>query len=1088
MAETSTVDDDERWYQDAVVYQVHVRAFRDADGDGIGDFRGLVERLDYLQDLGVTAIWLLPFYPSPLRDDGYDIADYFGVHPDYGTLEEVRTFVEEAHLRGLRVITELVCNHTSDLHQWFQRARRAPAGSPEREFYVWSDDNTRYADARIIFKDFELSNWAWDPVARAYYWHRFYSHQPDLNFDNPRVRQALFEAVDFWLGLGVDGLRLDAIPYLYEREGTSCENLPETHQFLRELRAHVDARFHNRMLLAEANQWPEDAVAYFGDGDECHMAFHFPLMPRLFMALHLEDRFPLVDILAQTPRIPDPCQWALFLRNHDELTLEMVTEEERGLMWRAYAREARARINLGIRRRLAPLLGNDRSRIELMLALLLSLPGTPVLYYGDEIGMGDNIWLGDRNGVRTPMQWNAGLNAGFSEANRQRLFLPVIVDSEYHYETINVATQQQNPHSLLWWTKRLIALRRAHRAFGRGSFELVHADNFRVFAYVRRWTAPDGRDERILVVANLSRFVQYVELDLSAHRGLVPVELFGRSKLPMVGDRPYPLTMGPHTFFWFALEPHRGAVTEVLASGPPSVPLRWPLDGAADGRVTPLDPAMLAFVTRQRWWMGYGRSARTTRMTARWPLAAGGPALALVEVTYLDGVPEHYHIPLAAIDPQVQEVEAGATIAALADGTHLVDGTRDPTCVRGLVQMLRTSARSGVLRVEASDAVAEVLGDEEPRARALIERNNTVIDLGGRAVLKLLRRVEPGPHPERELLQTLERRGFRHAPRLLASLELAPRDGPSTTLALLIEHIGHEVDAWKHALDSASQFLERRQANPGLPWARPASLLELAEAEPSAELVEEAGGYLAFARLLGERVGELHLALAAESDDPAFVPEAMTPFYQRSLYQSVRNQVGQAVRRMQLARPGAGEALGERIDALLRREAELQQRIHPLLLERVAAPRLRVHGDLTLAQFLRTGMDMVLIDFEGDPTRALEERRLKRSVLRDLASLVRSYHGVARAAVHRRGLRPNDAEALFPWAQAWAAWQSAAMLRGYERVAGALLPATRAHRALMLEVHALAQALHELEVHLARGDAALAEAGAVGVEDMLDLL
>src|SRR5215218_6465747 len=522
------------WFKDAVIYETHVRAFFDSDEDGIGDFRGLVEKLEYLHDLGITAIWLLPFYPSPLKDDGYDIADYFDIHPAYGTLQDFRVFLREAHRRGLRVITELVINHTSDQHPWFQRARRAAPGSPERDFYVWSDTADKYRDARIIFRDFETSNWTWDHVAGAYFWHRFYSHQPDLNYRNPAVIQAVYEVVDFWLGMGVDGLRLDAVPYLIEEEGTDCENLPGTHQILKDLRRYMDERYTDRMLLAEANQWPEESIAYFGDGDECHMAFHFPLMPRLFMAIHTEDRFPIVDILAQTPPIPETCQWALFLRNHDELTLEMVTDEERLYMYRAYAQDPEARVNLGIRRRLAPLLGNDRRRIELLNALLCSLPGTPVIYYGDEIGMGDNIYLGDRNGVRTPMQWSDDRNAGFSGAHPQRLYLPLIVDHVFHHEAVHVEAQQQNPHSLLNWTRRLLALRRRHPAFGLGDLEILHPTNHAVLAFIRR-----HEDECLLVVANLSRFVQNVELDLRPYRDLVPIELFGRASFRPIGDEPY---------------------------------------------------------------------------------------------------------------------------------------------------------------------------------------------------------------------------------------------------------------------------------------------------------------------------------------------------------------------------------------------------------------------------------------------------------------------------------------------------------------------------------------------------------------------
>ncbi len=544
-----STEQDPLWYRDAVLYEIRVGAFQDSDGDGIGDLRGLTTRLDYLQDLGVTALWLLPFYSSPFRDDGYDISDYTQIHPDSGTLDDFKVFLREAHRRGLRVVTELVLNHTSDQHPWFQRARRSPPGSRWRDYYVWSDTPDRYAGSRIIFKDFERSNWSFDPVAGAYYWHRFYSHQPDLNYESPDVRKAVFRFVDFWLGLGVDGLRLDAVPYLFEKEGTSCENLPETHAFLRELRSHVDRQFSGRMLLAEANQWPEDAAAYFGAGDECHMAFHFPVMPRLFMALHMEDRFPIVDILQQTPDLPDGCQWALFLRNHDELTLEMVTDEERDYMYRVYAHDTRARINLGIRRRLAPLLGNDRRRMELINALLFSLPGTPVVYYGDEIGMGDNFYLGDRNGVRTPMQWSPDRNAGFSVANPQRLYLPVIIDPEYHYESLNVESQRNNLHSLWNWMRRLIAMRKRYRAFGRGSITLLTPSNRKVLAFIRRF-----EDETILVVANMSRFVEYVELDLAQWRGDVPVELFGGKPFPPIGDLPYLLTLGPHAFYWFSIE------------------------------------------------------------------------------------------------------------------------------------------------------------------------------------------------------------------------------------------------------------------------------------------------------------------------------------------------------------------------------------------------------------------------------------------------------------------------------------------------------------------------------------------------------
>ncbi|HSD10145.1 MAG TPA: maltose alpha-D-glucosyltransferase, partial [Candidatus Binatia bacterium] len=613
---------DPLWYKDAIFYEARVRSFYDSKGDGVGDFRGFIEKLDYLQDLGVTALWLLPFYPSPLRDDGYDISDYRGIHPDVGTMRDFKRLLDEAHQRGLRVVTEMVINHTSDQHPWFQRARRAPLGSRWRDFYVWSESPEKYRGVPIIFSDFEPSNWTWDPVAHAYYWHRFFAHQPDLNYDNPEVHEAILEALDFWLDMGVDGVRLDAIPYLYEREGTTCDNLPETHAFLAMLRRHVDTRYRDRMLLAEANHWPEDAVAYFGRADQCHMAFHFPIMPRLFMALHMEDRFPIIDILEQTPEIPETCQWALFLRNHDELTLEMVTDEERDYMYRVYAHDSRARVNLGIRRRLAPLLRNDRRRIELMNALLFSLPGTPILYYGDEIGMGDNIYLGDRNGVRTPMQWSPDRNAGFSRANPQRLYLPVIVDPEYHYETVNVESQLNNPHSLLWWTKRLIALRKRHRAFGRGTIRFLSPNNRKVLAFTRH-----HEGESLLVVANLSRFVQFVELDLSAYKGLAAFELFGRNEFPAIGDQPYLLTLGPHAFYWFSLEtPERASADRTAAAAevpPPSIDARGNWESVLRGEARKaLERALPFHLKRCRWFAGGALAIRSLSIVDHVELAA----------------------------------------------------------------------------------------------------------------------------------------------------------------------------------------------------------------------------------------------------------------------------------------------------------------------------------------------------------------------------------------------------------------------------------------------------------------------------------
>ena len=603
---------DPLWYKDAIIYELHVRAFYDSNGDGIGDFPGLIQKMDYLRDLGVTCLWLLPFFSSPLRDDGYDISDYLNVHPMYGTIDDFRAFLAAAHERDLQVMIELVVNHTSDQHPWFQAARQAPRGSTERDFYVWSDTEDKYKDARIIFTDTERSNWTWDPEAKQFYWHRFFSHQPDLNYDNPRVVEEVLKVMRYWLDMGVDALRIDAIPYLVEREGTNCENLPETHAVIKTLRREIDANYSNRVLLAEANQWPSDVRPYFGDGDECHMAFHFPLMPRIYMALRQEDRLPITDIIAQTPSIPDACQWGLFLRNHDELTLEMVTNDERDYMYIAYSADPRMRVNLGIRRRLAPLVDNNRRRIELLNSLLLSFPGTPILYYGDEIGMGDNIYLGDRNGVRTPMQWNADRNAGFSTATPARLYSPVIMDPVWGYEAINVEAQQDEQSSLLNWVRNMIALRKLFAVFGRGGIEFLEPSNRKVLAYLRTYG-----DERVLCVANLSRFAQPVDLDLSKLEGTVPVEVLGYVEFPPVGHEPYRLTLAPYSFLWLELQP-RDEISAKSAQPAEQATLNvtagWQSICEGMGRQLLEMVSLPEYLPKQRWFAGKSRHIQSTRI------------------------------------------------------------------------------------------------------------------------------------------------------------------------------------------------------------------------------------------------------------------------------------------------------------------------------------------------------------------------------------------------------------------------------------------------------------------------------------------
>ncbi len=1078
----------EFWYKDAVIYELHVRAFLDSNADGNGDFAGLTQKLDYLHDLGVTAIWLLPFFPSPLLDDGYDIADYANVHPSYGTLRDVRTFVREAHKRDLKVIIELVCNHTSDQHPWFQRSRTARPGSARRDFYVWSDSAERYRDARIIFKDFEASNWSWDPVANAYYWHRFYRHQPDLNFDNPRVQDAIMRVMDAWLDIGVDGLRLDAVPYLYEREGTNCENLPETYAFLRRLRAHVDSRYADRMLLAEANQWPEDAVAYFGEGDMCQMAFHFPLMPRLFMSIHMEDRHPIVDIVRQTPAIPENCQWAIFLRNHDELTLEMVTDEERDYMYRVYATDQRMRINLGIRRRLAPLLGNHRRRVELMNGLLFALPGTPVIYYGDEIGMGDNIYLGDRNGVRTPMQWSVDRNAGFSRANPQKLYLPVIIDPEYHYETVNVEAQLQNPHSLLWWTKRLIALRKRYHAFSRGSLEFLHPENRKVLAFIRRY-----KDEVILVVANLSRFAQGVSLDLGEFRGMLPVEIFGRVEMPPVADTPYFLTLGPHSFYWFALEPQRvSPALSLRLSGEGEAP-QHALTGAWEDVVTRDSEGILAealpeFLLAQRWFGGKGRRVRSAHVAESVSFKRLGRSyqLAFIEVQYAEGAGETYLLPLAFESGEqafrrVREAPESVLLrlrrrngeeGVLFDA--MFDEAFTETTLSAIAGRARVKARAGdVLGWRPRPFRITEPGEHLRAVRVSAEQSNSSTNVNDRYMLKVFRRLEAGTNLDLEVGRYLTSRGFRHSPRVFGALEYQRNGEEPYTLAVLHEYVENEGDAWHYALDTLRDFFDRVQATPPAvapPPAVASRLLELLQGEPPAAVGELIGGFLESARLLGQRTAEMHAALISSASGTAFAREAFSLTYQRGLYQSMRNltsdSLGLLARRAESAAPLPPEAA-----LVLRAEEDVLKQFRRLLNRPLRSFRSRTHGDYHLGQVLSTGSDFIIFDFEGEPARTMTERQLKRSPLRDVAAMLRSFSYAVHTALRQReesGLSLEGSSDLRTWGRFWQAWVSAVFLGAYleEAETSGFLVADRDEIGLLLDVHLLEKAVYEVGYEL----------------------
>ncbi len=1101
------------WYKDAVIYELPVKAFADSDGDGIGDFPGLTEKLDYLQELGVTTLWLLPFFPSPLRDDGYDISDYYSVNPTYGTLEDFQTFLNEAHKRDLRVIIELVLNHTSDQHPWFQRARQAPAGSPERNFYVWSDTPEKYHEARIIFQDFETSNWAWDPIAKAYYWHRFYSHQPDLNFDNPEVEKALLKVVDFWLDMGVDGLRLDAVPYLYEREGSNCENLPETHEMLRKLRHHIDLKYQDRMLLAEANQWPEDAAAYFGNGNECHMNFHFPLMPRLFMSVQMEDRFPIIDILQQTPEIPHNCQWAIFLRNHDELTLEMVTDEERDYMYQMYAKDPRARVNLGIRRRLAPLLGNNRRLIELLNGLLFSLPGTPVLYYGDEIAMGDNIYLGDRNGVRTPMQWSADRNAGFSRANPQKLYLPIIIDAEYHYESVNTEAHRNNTNSLWWTMKRLIAIRKKYHSFGQGSFEFLYPENRKVLTFVRTFGSED-QQERILVVANLSRFVQCVELDLSQYADMCPTEIFGQTQLPAIGQLPYFLTLGPHSFYWFSL----AYPVETLDDGHhplPSLAVTGSWQSVLKGEArTRLEKILADYVLTCRWFGAKARTIQSLNITSMIPMQSEPDpesgqvteaAVLMLQMEYTSGDPQTYVLPISfATGEQAMHLRMDAPQTQIAvlqtkgnEGSEegvLFDAFGDREFLSLLFNSIANHSfyrgTPGQIIATTTQKFAELSADIELPLEPKVlkaEQSNTSVAYGElqgstlreRFILKLFRKVEEGINPDLEIGRYLtEVQAFESVPSVAGALEYRKGRAKPITLAILQNFIPNEGDAWRYTLDVLGSYFERvmvEQADLTKVPVPTQPLLDLAELEIPELAYETIGTYLGSAQLLGQRTAELHMALAAPTEDKDFAPEEFTQLYQRSLYQSMRNLVGQTfplLERKVGKLSDYNQHLGREV---IKQKDAIMARFRMMLDQKMTAKRIRCHGDFHLGQVLYTGKDFFIIDFEGEPSRSLNERRFKRFPLRDVAGMLRSFHYAVHMALRNQiasGLLSEDltdqGDGLLAWGRFWHRWVSASFLSSYLKVVASstFLPQDRQELRILLDAYLLEKAIYELGYEL----------------------
>jgi maltose alpha-D-glucosyltransferase/alpha-amylase len=1076
--ETVEIDnrDDPLWYRDAVIYQLNVKAFFDSNDDGMGDFKGVTAKLDYVRDLGVNTIWLMPFYPSPLRDDGYDIAEYEDVHPQYGSLDDFREMLAEAHKRGLRVITELVMNHTSSDHPWFQAARCAPPGSPERDFYVWSDSDQLYKGTRIIFTDTETSNWTWDPVAKAFFWHRFFSHQPDLNFDNPLVLEAVFKVMRFWLDMGVDGFRLDAIPYLIERDGTSNENLPETHDVIKKLRAAIDAQYKNRFLLAEANMWPEDVREYFGDGDECHMAYHFPLMPRMYMAIAQEDRHPIVEIMQQTPEIPEGCQWAIFLRNHDELTLEMVTSKERDYMYAMYAADPRARINLGIRRRLAPLMENDVDRVKLMNGMLLSMPGSPIIYYGDEIGMGDNVFVGDRNGVRTPMQWSPDRNAGFSRAEPQRLYLQPIMDAMYGYEALNVETQARDSSSLLNWTKRMLAVRKTSHAFGRGKRSFLKPGNRKILAYLSEYEG-----DTLLAVFNLSRAAQPVELDLSAYKGRVPVEMLGRTSFPPIGELPYLLTLPSFGFYWFKLtadaeipswhQEHaslQDRPTLVLFDGWTSFfrerVMPWRMGMAERMRNQFETDTLPRHIEIQRWYASKGTAIDRARLLdhAEWE---AGEYCWMLSLLKLEGPTEEsiYFMPLAlAWEDHEEERVNRLTTAALARVRQqanvgvMGDAFYDEAFCRAVIEAIgarkEIATAAGRLQFKPTDVFKDVVADVATMtvSRPSAMSSNTVVTLDETLFLKGYRRLREGLNPELEMGRFLtEVACYPNCVPVLGALEYFGNDGKIMTLALVQRYVSNQGDGWDYTQRYLERFLEGVRNSAGA----------------HAAVADVHGGFLALAATLGKRTAELHVALARRTGDPAFDPEPLTSddiatFRARAASEAT---IMLDLLSEQLAKLPA--TAHDDAQALLAKQHKLKACIASGLTREPHGIKTRYHGDYHLGQVLVTGNDFVIIDFEGEPARSFEERRTKSSPLRDVAGMLRSFNYARWAALRHVAQNADEFTLLDPVLRQWEQATREAFLSSYTDVmagSGQALPVD----AELLGLFELEKAMYEVRYEL----------------------
>lgn len=1078
------------WYKDSILYSLHFRSFFDTTGNGIGDINGVIQKLDYLEDLGVNCLIIHPFYASPLKDDGYDISNYCQIHPDYGTLEEFKQLLNNAHKRGIRIVIDLVLNHTSTEHPWFQRARKAPAGSPERNFYVWSDDPNKYEEAELIFHDYESSNWEWDNVAKAYYWHRFYRHQPDLNYDNPAVQEEIKKVVDYWFTVGVDGLQLISVAYLYERENTNGVNLPEVHDFLKQLRTHVDSKHTDKLLMADTNLWPEEAGQYFGDGDECHMNYHYPLMPRLFMAVQAEDTYPVVDILEETPAIAETCQWALFLRNHDDLILSTVTDEERVFLYNSFAPENSAKVHTGIRRRLAPLLGNDRRKIELLNSLLFSLPGSPMIYYGDEIGMGDNIYLGDRNGIRTPMQWNAERNAGFSTANTQQLFLPVIQHQQYRYESVNVDLQMQNSSSLLWWMRNLIATRKQLKALSHGNIRFLDTSNSKVLAFLRSYEG-----EQVLVIANLSKQAQAISLHLSEFKGIQPIEIFSQNKFFEITDSPYQFVLGAYGYYWFALEQAEQTTQTHQERQLPELETEVAWESFFDNYTTRRNfsrTILPDYLYARRWFGGKSKKIASIDLP-RYPhltineLEIGSKKIYClnIELRYTNGLPETYFLPTAFITNSEEienyiQHEPNSVICRLKTPTQqglVIDGVFIESFRNELFHNMKTNATvsvpGGSLQFESGKVLDALdLRKEDISSVVLnVEQSNTSIIYNGDFFFKMYRKLDTDVNPDLELVRFLsERTGFKNAPAYGGGVQFNNSSDQSfINLGLLQNKIKNQGDAWAMTLSILKEYYKRVLQT--VDRSQPLPTLIHSDAfyfDDMPELLQQLIGRTTYDRitLLGERTAEMHIALASTTDDPDFAPERFTQSYQRSIYSQYRKLVADKLNGLEKRMPYLPEDAAKEAQAILDLQEDILACLKEIYSRKIQATKTRIHGDYHLGQVLFDGQDFYIIDFEGEPMHSISERRLKKTPFKDVAGMVRSFHYAAygQLMLHADEYRAEDTPFLQRWAEQWFHYIRQFYLTAYfNTVAGqSFVPTDEASKKLLLRNYTLEKAIYEL--------------------------